>query len=380
MNLEDRLSEALHTSLDGRAPSPELGDRVVEAVAAPRPARRPLRLAVAIALVGVSLVLALVPIAMYAQSEREPGGGPSAAGATPSAVSPGVPAHFDRDGLAFDYPAGWHVSVSGLNMHYVTILDFVGTGSGSGYCRGITPGPSDTFLSGTECGVNFGIQPGQVVVEISRSDGPPRAGPIDPTDPSQLDSSVSQRFVTVGGLPAIFSDYAPGDVAGTMSATWQLSVPEQLISRYFVRAIMKGPGLEELQAQVAALVASIEYDPAAPVLDPADGPALAARGLAQVRADDPAAYSCFSEPGATGTATITSFPGYSALQKPLPVTCSLAIEPNVIGLWKMSLTWSWTAAADRSAGELTEIIWLDSAGTLGLTGYGPGPSEIPYWP
>jgi hypothetical protein len=322
----------------------------------------------AVGIVGVCLVLALVPIALNAPWR------------TPSPASPGALAHFDRDGLAFDYPASWHLSVSGLNMHYITVLDFLGTGSGSASCATITPGPGDQFISGTQCGTDLQIKPGQVVVELSRSDGPPRVGPIDPTDPTQLSPYSGETFVTVGGLPAVFHDYAPGDSAGTLSASWTLSVPEQLISRYLVMATMKSPGLAEMQTQVRALVASIEYDPPAPVLDPADGPAMAAKGLAQARASEPG-YECFSSvPGATATGTITQFPGYSALRMALPVTCTMTIESNVIGLWKMTLTWSWTAASDRSAGTLTETIWLAADGTMGARMGGPGPSEMPYWP
>ena len=42
-----------------------------------------------------------------------------------------------------------------------------------------------------------------------------------------------------------------------------------------------------MRAQVEALVASISYDPPVPVLDPADGPRIAAIGLAKARANDP---------------------------------------------------------------------------------------------
>ena len=71
---------------------------------------------------------------------------------------------------------------------------------------------------------------------------------------------------------------------------------------------------------------------------------------------------------------------YSALRKPLPVTCTTEIEPVPIGLWKMTLTESWTAASDRSAGSLTTTIWLAPDGTPGETDGGPAPSGIPYWP
>jgi hypothetical protein len=309
-----------------------------------------------------------------------PAGSVAPGRATPAAVpasqTTGL-AHFDADGLAFDYPAAWHVSPSGLNEHYVTVLDFLGTGSASAACVQITPGPSDSFISGTTCQRNVTLGPGQVVVELLRSDGPPRPGPIDPADHALLGDGDS--FVTVGGLPAIAGQEAGHPWGSDLALTWTLSVPAELISRYQISAYIKGPGVEEMQAQAEALVASMAYDPPVPVLNPADGPRILGVGLAQAKASDPS-FACFpTEPNATATATVTELPMYSALRKPLPVTCLTTIEPEQIGLWKVTLTESWTAAADRSAGRLVTTLWLAADGTPGQMGGGPGPSEIPYW-
>lgn len=287
-------------------------------------------------------------------------------------------AHFDGNDLAFDYPATWHVSPSDLNEHYITVLDFLGTGSGSAACTQITPGPGDTFINGTTCQTDIALGPGQVVVELLRSDGPPRVGPIDPADRSFL--GTGDRFVTVGGLPAVAGADTSRPWGSDLALTWTLSVPARLISRYLITAYIKGPGVEEIRAQVEALVASIAYDPPVPVLDPADAPRMLAVGLGQARASDPS-FACFpTVPDTTESATVTQLPMYSALRKPLPVTCSSAIEAQQIGLWKVTLTESWTAAADRSAGSLLTTMWLAADGTPGQTGGGPGPSEIPYWP
>jgi hypothetical protein len=52
-----------------------------------------------------------------------------------------------------------------------------------------------------------------------------------------------------------------------------------------------------------------------------------------------------------------------------------------IGLWKLTLTESWTAASDRSAGSFTIAIWLAADGTPGETRSGPvGSSMVPYLP
>jgi hypothetical protein len=273
MNPEEHLPDALHATLDGEQPSADLEDRIVErlAVEGRRTVRSNFRGGFA-GMAAVLLVVALVSVGIALRS----GGGPGAAGpsATPPKDNPtsvdtpspsptlapsGTLAHFDRDGLAFDYPASWRTSVSGLNMHYVTILDFLGTGSGLATCTAVTPGPSEKFLSGVECGANLTVGPGQVMVELSSQDGPFFGGPIDPSDPAGIASGGT--YVTVGGLPAIFSD------SGT-TLDWTLSMPGEINGRYIIHAEIKGPGDEQMHAQVEALVASISYDPPVPVLNP----------------------------------------------------------------------------------------------------------------
>jgi hypothetical protein len=376
MNLEDRLTEALHSDLDNRWPSGQLGDRIVEALGAPPrsnvklPKVRSLaRPQLAVGIVAACLVLALVPMVLSWRPVSAPG---PVGGATPSGLI-----LFDREGLAFDYPASWRTSVSSMPGSASGFPYFLGTGSGSSSCQSL--GPSVRMNEET-CHEDLEIGAGQVVVELVRSESSPQypwSSPIDPSDPSQL--KAGETFVTVGGLPAILRDYASVSGSdGRISATWTLSVPQEPVSRYLVVATMEGPGLQQMKAQVQALVASIRFDPAVPVLDPADGPKMAAKGLEQIRRE----YNengCFSEPGATATATLTSW-GYYTLAKPLPVTCSMAIEPSQIGSWKMTLTWAWSAGADRSAGTHTQTIWLDANGLVSTESGATGQTQIPYLP
>jgi hypothetical protein len=117
------------------------------------------------------------------------------------------------------------------------------------------------------------------------------------------------------------------------------------------------------------------------VLNPADGPRIAAIGLAKATA---AAHepdlACFPKvPGSTATGTMTRVPDGSDLTKPLPVTCQTEIEPLAIGLWKMTLTESWSAASDRSTGSLVLIQWLAADGTPD-GGASASTASIPYLP
>jgi hypothetical protein len=188
-------------------------------------------------MVGLVLVLVLLPLAVAVESNTGAGG---------------PLAHFDRDGLAFDYPATWTVSPSGVNLHLITVLDFLGTGTGRETCTVVTPGPG--IFGGASCEAQFQIEPGQVVVEISIGTGPGGLAPIDPR---------ATNAVKVGGLPATFEDVGSA-APGSAVLEWELSVPGDSTSRYHIQAVIKGPGEEQLRAQVQALVASIRFDPAAP--------------------------------------------------------------------------------------------------------------------
>ncbi|MGA3030392.1 MAG: hypothetical protein ABSE58_06615 [Candidatus Limnocylindrales bacterium] len=358
----------------------ELADEVVEPVARVRSRSirfdQPARLA---AVVTMLLIVGLVPVAT---SLRSGGDGARGSAASSSAAAPASGlVHFDRDGLAFDYPASWRLSVtgldSGLNMRYVTILDFLGTGVGLATCEAATPGQGKVILPG-QCAADVNIDPGQIVVELSTWDGPSGDGPIDPDRPDLLDRD--QKYTMVGGLPAIFELQTSGDFGATTVLTWTLSRPEQLNSRYILTAYIREPGVEQMQAEVEALAASIRYDPSAPILDPADGPRMLVAGLEQARSDDPY-LSCFaSTSGASATSEVTAVPGYGPLLKPLPVVCTTRIEPLPVGFWKITLTESWTAALDRSVGSVSRILWLTRDGKLTMTGLGALPSEMPYLP
>jgi hypothetical protein len=161
---------------------------------------------------------------------------------------------------------------------------------------------------------------------------------------------------------------------------WELSVPGEMSARYGIHAAIGGPGVEPLRAEVEALVASITYHPPAPVLNTSDAPRFAKAGVESAIATD-AGFSCFpTVPGIVTLTTVSKLPFYLPLSKPLPVACATDIGA-VAGFWKLTLTESWTAASDRSAGGLTRTIWLEPDGTPGWEQGGlRTPAEVPYLP
>jgi hypothetical protein len=279
--------------------------------------------------------------------------------------TPAALAHSAAFGLAFDYPASWLTSDCGAIDRAVMYLGCLGTGSASVTC----PQPG-------QCQVGLRVSLGQVEIEFTEPGGPPRRP--DPIDPAELDQlEPGDEFTTVGGLPAIFhGEQAKGS---TVFLGWSLSIPGDLVNRFRLDAMIVAPGVDEMRAEVKAVVASIRYDPP-PVLDPADGPGMLAIGLALARADEPY-LSCFPDkPGASAVRDVTEVPGYGRLAKPLPVVCTSKIEPVPAGFWKLTLTESWKAASDRSAGSLSRIVWLTADGRLTATDVGPLPSNMPYLP
>jgi hypothetical protein len=329
------------------------------------------------------MLVAVVGLALALKPPDPAAAGPSGHPVSASAdtASPPPPAwalaHFDRDGLAFDYPAAWSTSAPEVDMHYVTILAFLGTGSGRAECASASAGQGDQIVGSTMCRYDLTGDPGQVMDQLWLEDGPFEHGPIDPSDPSGV--TQGGNYTEVGGLPAIYSEDSQRGADSTATLYWTLSVPSSVMERYLIKVEIEGPGLEQMRAQVQALVASIRYSPPAPVLITSNGPRMVSMGLDQATAKDPA-LACFPRlAGTTATATITVAPGQTQLGKPLPVTCRTDIEPFAMWLWRLTLTESWTAASDRSAGSLTTTVWLSADGVPQSTTYLPSdPSKIPY--
>jgi hypothetical protein len=99
------------------------------------------------------------------------------------------------------------------------------------------------------------------------------------------------------------------------------------------------------------------------------------KALAQLETDP--AYGCFpDEAGTSRQATISSMPFGPSLDSPVPVTCSVAISPTDIGVWRLDLRISWEASESRHAGSNVTTEWLAPDGSLGAsTGSGGTPEN-----
>jgi hypothetical protein len=298
----------------------------------------------------------------------------SPSGAESAAVSsPGLGSHSSQTvhladwGLQLDYPAGWQLNRSATegDIGYITILAFLGTGTGQEICTPVGP----TF----QCYSDIRLGDNQVVLRLSELTQR-IGGPFDPAESRWL--GPGQTLVTVGGLPAGFSETTlSGWYQSDVALIWDLSAPGSPLARYEIRAYIKGPDVAGLRAEVERLVASVRFDPGPAKLNPTDGPLVATRALAELSASNPGGF-CYPETLGVTSEEIQTIFGVE-LSKPLPVTCTAAIEPSV-GLWKLTVTMSWDAAADRNPGSYALRFFLTPGGVE--TWSDSSGSPVPYWP
>jgi hypothetical protein len=214
---------------------------------------RPRRLGAGLAVVVAIILTACAPTPTIPTSPAAVAASPTG----PSALSPSVsPAlrHASVWGLTFDYPAAWTLSQTNVNEHYITVLGFLGSGSGSVPCTAITPPPSRSYPYGVECHRLTTLPPGSVLIEfqtlqglaVSNCQGPPASG----------------EAVSVDGFIAYFTRAGqPVTAAADETLQWILRTPGQPGSCYQLMAGIRGPGLTALEAQLMATVATIRRGP-----------------------------------------------------------------------------------------------------------------------
>ena len=201
-------------------------------------------IAAGLAAVVVIVVIGLAPILR---------GPVNPAASTPSVTS-APSGRLTIDGLSLAVPAGWKVTKQNLELHYETILAYVGTGTGSMTCGSdYIPG-----LGGT-CVQTLNLPANTIVVKVSSWDGPPGpSGAVSQTLASYPGASpvaigdTRGAFVTIPVAQA----YAP-DGADTV-LEWYLTRPGGDPNRYYtVEAYLNGPDDSSVRAQLNALIQSI---------------------------------------------------------------------------------------------------------------------------
>jgi hypothetical protein len=405
------------------------------------PAFLGLAAALALAAVGVPWLLGGFPIEGPATESAEPSAlepsatptlGPSAS--PESSITPAPPAldkHARAWGLEFDYPAGWQVADApaveapkGMESYPPSwivdrqVFGYVGTTIPRTVCTPAVVSESSADSSAWSLGTcysEWSLGPGDVAIRVERSD-------IEGSDFVLDRVGMGTTITHVGGLPAYLGrsegsavpnyghgpDPGPWMVASSFEdatgaeavLVWYLpgnetTAPAGPPARTFytpapvlrIVAAVRGPNLAELEAQVGAVVGSMRYSPAVVPLptDAAARAALAKSVLATTLGDPADGLPCFPrQEGVEKSAVIVDFGGDSNLNprvvkltKPLPVVCSVAIEPNVLEGWTLTLTVKWEAASDRKAGQWVSVLYAASDGHA-WGGDNAGEGEFPY--
>jgi hypothetical protein len=348
MNLEQDLSDALHGAFGSARPSPDLRARVMvvtqlEPVGHRLAPRRVLTAVSGLAVVALVAALALTVVKPNAAAPQDSSGAAS-----------GPLTHYGVGWLSLDYPNSWKSRVNVLPW----VLG-LWTGTAPSDCLTATPQPSGPD---SHCGRQGPLLPGTLYVTVGDYTTGPADPLIDPTQPSALPSGA--QYVTVGGQPAVL---VTRTTATEETLDWTIVQPKKPHTRLQVHAELAGPSAEEMRAAIVAMVASVRFANQVKPLDPTQANAVAESWMGPMHTFP--GFACFSTtPGEVTTGVVTEFPRdfngatfqLTKLSTPLPVTCRMTIEPATsLFLWKLTLTQSWTADVDRTAGSHSFVFWLD---------------------
>jgi hypothetical protein len=317
--------------------------------------RGPLSALLVIVLV-VALIAALAASAGFAGLFSVGTGGSPARSGGPGTAGPATPvqlAHFNEEGLVFDYPADWQVYRYEMVTSFSDLIAYLATVPVRNPCTRTTTSESTTV----SCNVvgSYAMEPDSLVVRIERWGNPVISTVLD------LDIPGGQ-LTTVAGLPAIRID------SGTR-IEWKLSMPGITNNWYEIHADLQGPDLDRLRAQVEAMVASLRYNPPVVPLPTGEaGEAAMRRAYVEALAgltEDSLAFSVFpTEPGTSVPCRVTQEPSGPPLRRALDATCSGAIEATPLQLWKMTLTISWPATQRHRAGVSVRTLWVGPDGSI----------------
>ena len=253
-----------------------------------------------------------------------------------------------------DYPNTWRVYRTAAVSMMGSTIAILGTADLS-----TCGGADDVDLN---CAYGTRLGPGDVTVVVGTGAMPGR---------SILDREPPGGFSEhIDGMPAIVESTGPIDETGqTVGRAWQIAWPEMVDNWYEISGAVRGPGEDDLIAQVDGVARSLRFDDPAPSLAAGGDElsAILARGLDALDRDARESYhsrmyACFPRtPGRSGPTVIDDGPG-GPLGSPVTVTCEARIEPSPLGLYALNLTVTWEAGPGYEAGEQRELVYLDATG------------------
>ena len=228
-------------------------------------------------------------------------------------------------------------------------------------------GTADLAACGDPVDVNCAyaapLEPGDVRVVIGTGASPG----------ASIEEPPEGFTATIDGMPGIATNTGPIRQTGQdVGRSWQIGMPGVVDNWYTIDAAIRGPGVDDLRAQVDALARSIRFDQHPPALpdDPNEIDAVVGRAVQALDRDarenyHSQYYACF--PRRVGESTpvvITDGPG-GPLPGPVRVRCGVTIDPSPIGLFKMTLTGSWDAGPGYAAGSYRQAVYINGQGEIG---------------
>jgi hypothetical protein len=173
-------------------------------------------------------------------------------------------------------------------------------------------------------------------------------------------------ITTIDGMPARSSS-RPGYPGVDELRDWVVAAPGSIRRTVVIEATIRGPSVPALDAQVDALAESIRFTTHPTALIAASSETVLRTIVdyldRDARKDSQAAfYGCFPRRVGVRLATITKWWG-EVLAGPTVVTCTSAIEPTDVSLWRITLSIRWAAGPGYDAGEWREAIYADAGGT-----------------
>ncbi len=165
--------------------------------------------------------------------------------------SPSAPAfrHFDDEVLSFDYRGAWGMATFNVTSSFFTVLVYLATAPLSDPC--------DRSSSPTACvgAAVSGLGPDGVLAEWSRDSFP--GWTFDPTIGQSL--TVAGRRATVEQVDPI-GDTCQSIRVSELVATIDDPTPDQNWTE--MRACLRGPSLDDLEAQIKAILPTVTWNQA----------------------------------------------------------------------------------------------------------------------
>jgi len=266
----------------------------------------------------------------------------STASTSPSSSGSAV---FNAGGLVLEYPASWMRFQYDMTTPASTVISYLAT---------VPVGdPCTRTENSVSCGnPPYALAPGTLVVEILAVGGL-----------SALDLTLMP--LTIGGMPASFRVEPSGRDGRRL--VWEVARSSR--SSFRITADLRGPGLDTIQAQVAAVVEGLEFNPPV-VLLPTDPDELAAEAadalvvaLNALRIYSPE-VACFTPvPGAARSAVVV-ISGRPGPQAAVSVVCSSHVEASRLQMWEVVLT----IQLDEPTEDLGSVVftqWVTADGQAG---------------